>query len=370
MQPDAPVSPSPDARRVHEDLIASCRERKVIEHRVATLLARVHERRHHREFGFASIVEYAEHYFDLTPRHARELVHIGMTLPDFPRIDAAFANGEIGWTKVREILRVATPETEEAWVDRAASVSSRVLEDQVARSIRGDPPPDTDDERRAPERRRVVFDMSTSDANTLRAALALLRQQSRVEHEDVDDGVLLASLAARVLNQAEDDQGVSAERYRVLIEHCPRCGRTEGADALLAEEVVAEARCDAEHVDLRPGPSHGHATRTVPPAIRRAVLARDRYKCVVPGCNNRIWIDIHHLVHREHGGEHTMANLVSTCTVHHRMVHLRQLAMGRDGDFLVFEYPDGRTARVYRPAHPAPRGSSSDGEGGQEDDLL
>jgi len=350
--------PSADALKLHEELLAACREGKVIEHRVAVRLARMHRHMHHRELGFASIHEYAENSLDLSPRQSRELLHIGVMLPDFPQVDAAFAEGKIGWTKAREILRVATPETEEAWVERAASVTSRTLEDQVIRSARGDAPPEPDGRYRAPERRRVVFDMSTEDANALRAALAVLRAQCGVTADDVDDGTLLASLAARVHHEAPDTIAASAERYRILIEHCPRCGRTEGADTVLAESVLSEAQCDAELVDLRPGSTQGHVTRTVPPATRRAVLGRHRYKCVAPGCRNRVWLDIHHLVHREHGGSHTSANLLPLCTVHHHMVHRGQLAIRWDGDILEFNYPDGRKVTVPRPRLD-PRGSGS-----------
>ncbi len=358
MENHALVSPSPDAQRIHEELVASCREGKVIEHRVAILLARLHQQGLHRELGFVSVHEYAERRLDITPRQSREMVHIGRMLPEFPQVDAAFAEGRIGWTKAREILRVATPETEEAWVERAATVTSRVLEDQVARSVRGDPPPGSDDRRRAPERRRVTFEMSSADANSLFAALEMLRQQSEVSRHDVDDGMLLAALAARVLHEAHDTTAPSAERYRILIEQCPQCGRTEGADATLAESVLSEAQCDAELVDLRPGSTHGHASRTIPPAIRRAVLGRDRYQCTVPGCTNRLWLDIHHLVHRKHGGAHTLANLIAICTVHHRMVHDGQMDIRWNGDVLTFLFPDGRIESVRRPRHD-PRGSPS-----------
>jgi hypothetical protein len=332
----------------------------VIEHRVAVLLARMHQAKLQRELGFTTVVEYAEHYLDLTRRQARELLHIGVMLQDFPKVDAAFAEGKIGWTKAREILRVATPDTEDAWIGRAISVSSRVLEDQVMRSVRGDLPPQDGDRRREPQRRRVTFEMSSADANVLYAALAMLRQQSNVGHADIEDGRLLASLAARVLREAEEGPSpATGERYRILVEHCPNCGTTEGANEDLAQEVVEEAQCDAEVVDLRPGPRHGRESRTIPPALRRAVLARDRWTCVVPGCTNRVYLDLHHVVPWSEGGRHTLAHLAAICTTHHAMLHAGQMSMGREGDTLWFEFPDGRSVRIHHPAHPDSRESGS-----------
>jgi hypothetical protein len=67
----------------------------------------------------------------------------------------------------------------------------------------------------------------------------------------------------------------------------------------------------------------GRATRTIPPALRRAVVARDR-TCVAPGCDRLPeHCDVHHVIFWEHGGETSLENTVLLCRHHHRMVHLR-----------------------------------------------
>jgi hypothetical protein len=68
----------------------------------------------------------------------------------------------------------------------------------------------------------------------------------------------------------------------------------------------------------------GRATRTIPPALRRAVAARDR-TCVGPGCHRPPeHCDVHHIVFWEHGGETSLDNTVLLCRRHHGMVHLKQ----------------------------------------------
>ncbi len=68
----------------------------------------------------------------------------------------------------------------------------------------------------------------------------------------------------------------------------------------------------------------GRATRTIPPALRRAVSARDR-TCVGPGCHRSPeHCDVHHIVFWEHGGETSLDNTVLLCRRHHGLVHLKQ----------------------------------------------
>jgi hypothetical protein len=63
----------------------------------------------------------------------------------------------------------------------------------------------------------------------------------------------------------------------------------------------------------------GRKTRTIPPALRRALEARDR-GCRFPGCGLR-FTDAHHIRHWADGGETRLGNLVLLCRFHHRLVH-------------------------------------------------
>jgi len=302
----------------------------------------------HQELGWASLLDYARDVLELTDRQARDLVQIGRSLPRLPELDRAFADGRLPWTKARELLRVVTPDTEGAWVARACEVSSRVLERQVSGALTGDLPPTHVGDEKGPERVRLVFQASSADAQVVRDALAYLRAATGVKREDVDDGALLASLCRRAIEAAADDEVEvpGTERYRVVVEHCPECRATTGTDAELEDTVVAEAVCDAEVVEMREGPTRGNQTHTVPPAKRRAVLHRDRHRCRVPGCSNRVYVDVHHVKARACGGGHAEGNLCTLCTVHHRMVHEGRLGIEVRGDEFVFSFADGRGVAV------------------------
>jgi HNH endonuclease/uncharacterized protein DUF222 len=104
--------------------------------------------------------------------------------------------------------------------------------------------------------------------------------------------------------------------------------------------------CDASRTVMRHDKS-GHVveigarTRTIPPALRRALHHRD-LGCRFPGCGVRV-AEGHHLHHWAQGGPTTLSNLALLCRRHHRAVHEEgyQVARGPDGT-LRFQRPDGR----------------------------
>ena len=64
----------------------------------------------------------------------------------------------------------------------------------------------------------------------------------------------------------------------------------------------------------------GRKTRSIPPAIHRALRARDG-GCRFPGCTARHFVEGHHVEHWAHGGETSLQNLVQLCHFHRRLVH-------------------------------------------------
>jgi hypothetical protein len=85
----------------------------------------------------------------------------------------------------------------------------------------------------------------------------------------------------------------------------------------------------------------GARTRTIPPALRRALHHRDG-TCRFPGCGLP-YGQGHHLRHWAQGGPTTLSNLALLCRRHHRAVHEEgyQVERGADGE-LQFRRPDGR----------------------------
>ncbi len=100
------------------------------------------------------------------------------------------------------------------------------------------------------------------------------------------------------------------------------CELDEGPS--VAPETARRLACDSSVVRVREREgktlSVGRKTRSVPPAVRRALKRRD-HGCRFPGCENRLFVDAHHIRHWARGGETSLDNLVLLCRRHHRLVH-------------------------------------------------
>jgi hypothetical protein len=84
------------------------------------------------------------------------------------------------------------------------------------------------------------------------------------------------------------------------------------------------------------------ARQSVPPALRRAVLTRDRHRCTVPGCTHATFVDVHHVQPRSEGGRNEASNLLTLCSAHHRAAHRGELLIdGERAGSLRFRHADG-----------------------------
>ncbi len=132
-------------------------------------------------------------------------------------------------------------------------------------------------------------------------------------------------------NSTKDSNG--GDRYLVHVHTDMDTLKADGtgAEAEIEEcghvpaETARRLSCDAgvvhwlERGDGEPL-SVGRKTRSIPPAIRRALKRRDG-GCRFPGCTCTRFVDAHHITHWADGGETSMDNLALLCRHHHRLVH-------------------------------------------------
>ena len=374
---------------VHERIVALGAQRALHERELCRWLRAAERLAVHARTGHASLHEYAERILGLSRRQLEERLRVARALCELPRLDQSLASGELCWSAVRELSRIATPETEQAWLGWAKGRRSQQIEHAVAARRPGDGPRDRPDPSLIKHRLRFEVRPET---------MALFRDlQSRVRAdlgEAADDDALLYEIARRALGGPEPrDEGRSS--YQVAVTRCPECGRAgvdAGGQSFLVDETVTEmVACDcqelgegdgkvaageqqgaahecpqlgtdngdashcphtgAEDKGASQGPQLGtcaparsvrRARQNIPPATRRQVLRRDRMHCVVDGCRNHRFLDVHHLTPVAEGGGHDPEQMLSVCGSHHRAVHQGTLVIsGSATTGFTFQHADG-----------------------------
>jgi 5-methylcytosine-specific restriction endonuclease McrA len=128
--------------------------------------------------------------------------------------------------------------------------------------------------------------------------------------------------AAQLENDPHAASAASAPRYQIVIRQCEDCGRAQIATGRgvkpVSPKTLETTMCDAR-VHRK-----GEKNRaTIPPSVRREVLARDGHQCRTAGCGSARFLDVHHVIPRDDGGSNDADNLITVCASCHRMIHER-----------------------------------------------
>jgi 5-methylcytosine-specific restriction endonuclease McrA len=338
--------------------------------------------------GFASCAAWLTWRVGLAPGAAREHVRVARALGTLPRLAQALAHGELSYSKVRELTRVATSETEE----RLLRVARCGTAEHVARLVRGWRRMDLKAELREASRHhasrslhvypnedgtfrikgRVTAEVGALLKKALAAAQDTLYQRTPEGPRDPNPPTMeqlqadaLALLAETALHHGLDP-GAPGERYQVVVHVDAEvlADPEQPGQSVLEEGTRVPAgtsqrlACDASRVVMRHDQDGrvvevGARTRTIPPALRRALYHRDR-SCRFPGCHARFGQG-HHIRHWAHGGPTKLSNLALLCRRHHRAVHEGGYRLEGEADGrLGFYQPNGQLLPAVPPPPPVP----------------
>jgi len=231
-----------DWMRAHEELSRLAKTRAALDWEEGGWLLHALRAGVHVHLGFGSFPEYVERLFGYKPRSTEEKLRVAEALEGLPELDAALQHGELCWSAVRELTRVATPANVGEWLGVARGKTQRQIEQLVSGRKLGDDP----DSPAGPARHVLRFEVSAETLATFRDAMAKLR---RMASESLDDEAALLLLARHVLG-ASDDEGRSA--YQVALTICERCERgfqqSQGELVELDAASLEMAECDAQRI--------------------------------------------------------------------------------------------------------------------------
>jgi hypothetical protein len=320
---------------------------------------------------------------------ARERVRVARVLGDLPLIGEALRKGEISYSKVRAITRIASPENEQTLVSYAYHNTAAQVEKVVRfyRNADRTAQAELDEKRQAgrelttfidddgmlvlrgrlsPEQGAVVLkalQLFESDAGHCKQdgemnATAETSPQSARPSADQRRADALAQMAQAALGQMAAGSTTVKRTQVVLHVDIDAQGEQTNAhfepDLPAGPETVRRHTCDASVVTITHGADGevldvGRKRRTIPPAIRRALRGRAP-QCAFPGCNHTRFLHAHHIQHWADGGPTKLDNLIHVCSAHHQLLHEGGFGVSvDDSGQRLFTTPGGRVIPAIPP---------------------
>jgi hypothetical protein len=288
---------------------------------------------------------------------AREKVRVARALEALPKISAAMERGQISYSKVREITRVACPATENDLLMIATHGTADHVQKMVCAYRRAKDAEELTREALQQAERSVTYSYDANGSLILKAKLpaeagalvlkALQAAMNEIPFEQIEESLqdkmqvrsvpsarradALAMVAESFLQHGPAAM-TGGDRHQVVVHVSAETLRHQSAGCCefedgpsLSAETARRLACDASVVALIEDEDGeplnvGRKTRTITSQLRRFLKARDK-SCRFPGCTNTRHVDAHHIQHWANGGETKPSNLVSLCSFHHRKVH-------------------------------------------------
>jgi len=318
------------------------------------------------KWGLGNCAEWLHYRCDYSMNAAREKVRVAHALKTLPDIAAAFATGELSYSKVRAMTRVVGPHNQNELLSFALESTTALVEERC-RELRCGTAESLGSGQRAFANRSlrisrnaergtmsITIELPLETGELVEKALDKARDDSAFGIEFVDESWsarqadAMVSIASGYLAGNDERSRCNSDDYLVTV-HVDQSALANGnGRSSLPIESVKRLCCDGHAVVIGENENGeplniGRKTRTVPRAIKRALSARDK-GCSFPGCHHTRFVDAHHIEHWSNGGETNLDNLMLLCSQHHKLVHEGGFAIERDyRNRWFFKRPDGRT---------------------------
>jgi len=354
--PAIPYVPHQSAAKVHVSLRRSLAAMDEAHQCAVLWFGEIMRRRLYLDLGFSTINQYAMQELGFSKSRTGDFIHLARQLDKLPAVREEMAKGQLGYTKAREIVSVATPETETSWLEVAKGTRNELIHEvkKAKRAARVDPgqgellpaPPPVTAARELP----VCFQVDLTPEQEARRG-ALVERLHKLGGVPADRAELMLEALAALVEVKEEEIGAALAVSDVAdstgtdpapraAEKAPRgafAGRPPvqihvHEDAATGRMTVqtdvgvrdlGQADTERMHCDAAVCEHGGRNTTTIPPRVRREVLARDRHRCRAPGCGRTRFLEVHHIVPRQRGGSNRPENLVTLCGACHRLWHER-----------------------------------------------
>jgi hypothetical protein len=239
------------------------------------ILQKVDEYKVFRVHGCKNLFEYTTAVLKLSESIAYNFIVVSRKAKEVPQLKAVIESGQLSVSKARKITSVLNKANHSEWLQKAVHMPQKKLEQEVARANPRESVPET---------------MKFVSGDRLN---------------------LQMGISAKIMFHLKQAQNIESQRKKRAV------NLEETLEALL--EIYHERQDPvqkAEKLQNRKNLS-----------LARQVDLRDRRQCTyqkVNGerCEERRWLDVHHVIPKSKGGSDSLDNLTTLCAGHHRLAHV------------------------------------------------
>jgi len=231
-----------DIERIHRALKRISKARASLDAQEASALREAQRIRLWEQFGYTSLVDYMERELGYTTRSAIERLRVANAIEELPTVEAALEQGTLSFSGARELTRIVTPETQDAWLEATQDKNVRQIEEMVSGHKPGDLPSDpVDDQLRT---KVLRFDVKLDSAALVRD---YQKKRARQLGHLIDDDLLIREVFQLALDRLVEERRnqhraevphaesqacepasaptTSRPRYQVAVSRCSECRR-------------------------------------------------------------------------------------------------------------------------------------------------
>jgi len=370
-------STNSDAEKLGAEITELCSYIYAVESRFLSLIREFDEKGYWAQQGLFSCAHWLNLKCGIGMNAAREKLRVAHALAELPKISERFDKGQLSFSKVRAITRIANASNEDYLLMIADHGTAHHVEKLVSKYRTAKRLQDADIVRAQYSNREMTHYYDHDGCLVIKARLPAeqgalivkalemamdvqfrdndvypkgsstavhvpLGQTSDLESDSETEVVPIAArradaftdIAETYMNNNESS-GSTADRYQVVVHVTAVTSSIEDGPGI-SSETSRRIACDSSVVCIKEDEnseplSIGRRSRSIPPPMRRALRARDK-GCRFPGCTNTRFVDGHHIQHWADGGQTSLDNLVMLCRHHHHLVHEGGFACSKDND--------------------------------------
>jgi 5-methylcytosine-specific restriction endonuclease McrA len=289
---------------IHKKALEVATQFKRAEADLIAILQEVETARVFEKLGFTSLFNYCVQALGLSESVAANFITVSRKAREIPVLQSAIRSGVLPVSKARKITPVLTLDNQDEWIEKARLLPTRKLEEEVAQVAPREA---------VPERLKFV----SAERLELRVGISKSLQEKLDRVRDLE-----SQRTARAAS-LEDTLEALTEVY------------LETKDPMKRAERVMKRKSEApkNDADACVTVTHAGSRKPIPAIIRHRIQLRDGGQCAHVNergerCENRRWLDVHHIRPKNLGGENSLENLTTLCSAHHRAEHLGEMSHG------------------------------------------